>query len=98
MGHTRNSNALVVKLLIRPVTPSRAGVNSPEWTSHKKDTTKQQVSQQKSHTRNHRHQPSTNHHHTHSQQKSVRHRYVLTQRLGALSRAANHGTPPRHDG
>ena len=81
MGHT-TASTLVVKLLIRPVISSWAGVNSPERTSHKKDTTKQQVSQHKSHTRNHQHQPSTNHHHTHRQHKPVAFTYPLTEILG----------------
>jgi hypothetical protein len=54
MGHTRVQ--LVVKLLIRPVTPARAGAGSPGRTSPVKDTT---VSQAKSHDRGHQQQPTT---------------------------------------
>lgn len=54
MGHTRVQ--LAVKLLIRPVTPARAGADNPTRTSPRQDTT---VSQNSGHASSHRPQHIT---------------------------------------
>jgi hypothetical protein len=55
MGHARVQ--LAVKLLIRPVTPARAGADNPMRTSPQQDT---KVSQNSSHAPSHRPQHTTN--------------------------------------
>lgn len=55
MGHA--SYQLAVKLLIRPVTPARAGTDNTMQTSPRQDTT---VSQDLGHTPNHQPQHTTN--------------------------------------